>query len=66
MGFVAPVVWELWPIQIQKKGDFLPFFYFAWNCSNLEDIVTTKEVANLKINVRATYGQKIRSVAKVV
>ena len=49
-----------------KKGDFLPFFYFAWNCSNLEDIVTTKEVANLKINVRATYGQKIRSVAKVV
>ena len=66
MGSVAPVVWELWLIEVKKKGDFLPFLYFAWNCSDLGDIVTNEEVANLKINVKATYGQNLGSVALVV
>ena len=66
MGFIAPVVWELWPVEIEKKGDFLRFLYFAYDCSNLRDIFANYEVSNLKIYVRANSGQKMGFVAPVV
>ena len=34
MGFIAPVVWELWPVEIEKKVIFRVF-------SILHDIVQT-------------------------
>lgn len=48
MGFGAPVVFELWPVEIEKK-----VIFFAWDYSNLGDCLTTKEVGNLKRNVMA-------------
>ena len=38
IGSVTPLVWELWPVKIVKKGYFTFFFYFAWDGSNLGDI----------------------------
>ena len=38
-GSVAPVVRELWPVEIEKKLIFCVSLYFAWDGSNLGDII---------------------------
>ena len=48
-----------------KKKIFV-FFYFASNWPNFWDIFPTQGEANIKINVRATSGQNMGSVAPVV
>ena len=63
---VTPLFLELWPIEIKNQVILCFFFHFAWDCSNLGDILATQEVANLKINIFTTSGQKIGSVAPVV
>ena len=66
MGSVDPVVWELWPVDIEKRMIFMFFFRFASDWPNLWEILTILEVANLKINDRATFGPKMGSVAPAV
>ena len=41
MGAIAPVVYELWAVKVEKNGDFLHFFYFAQKWSNLWDNLAT-------------------------
>ena len=36
---VASVVWELRPVKIEKRVIFLYFIHFAYNWSNLWDII---------------------------
>ena len=66
MGAIAPVVYELWAVKVEKNGDFLHFFHFAQKWSNLWDNLATQKVANLMKNIIASFGKMMGSIASVV
>ena len=64
MSTVAPVVWELRPVEIEKRVIFCIFFYFTKDATNLGDIFVT-EVAKLKTDFKATSRQKNSTAALI-